>query len=430
MTAPPPQLRKLVPTEAWLVAGLLFFLPLQEAPKNLLWLAFGVLWIARSLAFGAGWGGPWRTDRDLPFLALTAAGLLTCWLASPFPQMWREFGDIVRYALFGWLLARSSIDDRQVVLLSVAVLSGTLIGSIEGWWAWQIAGEKPHFELNSVGHTNHSAIYLAISTLIGIGFLVTLWQRLQSPVRLALLLALVFQSWLLTTGESRGGLLTYLTGLVVLIALLPIGRWRWFALASCIAFVSSALLFDPYLIEKTRQQVWAPAIATNAQPTSSPSSYRIELANTAMEAFRQHPLTGLGPGNFRQADPEQTRAWLSERGATYSPERYFHSSHAHSLYFNTLAERGLLGIIALATLFLVWARTLIAHRRRSTALHDRRVLHWSVGLAGFIGVFVAGIFNTSLHHEHGLLAMFALGLLMGRRMEQIEVAAAGHAGTA
>lgn len=383
------------------LAGLLFVLPLLEAPKNLLWLTFVLLWLGRAVLTDVGWGGSWRHGRDLPFALLLAAAALSCLLAAPFPQNWGEVGDVLRYTLLGWLLARSRMSDKQCLTLLAALLTGTLIAAALGWWQWQISGEKSLFELKSVGHTNHSAIFLTIVALGTFGALVALWSSLSGGWRVSLLLAWLGQTWLLVTGESRGALLAYAVGLVVLLIALPPPRWRLPLLGFIGLSLAVMLASNPYLIVKTTGQLKGDTLPTI-------SSYRVELARTALEAARQHPLNGIGAGNFRLATAEQVAAWLGTRNETYNPGRYFHSGHAHNLYFNTLAERGLLGGAALLFLALAWLRRLMQRPGDS----PQTTLIWSVGLAGLVGVFVAGLFNTSLHHEHGLLAMFTLGLLL------------------
>jgi len=64
-------LKAMILAEHAALVGLAFFLPLYEAPKNILWLAFVVLWLAnrfRARDFGGRWDG-WDT-------------LIALWIAS------------------------------------------------------------------------------------------------------------------------------------------------------------------------------------------------------------------------------------------------------------------------------------------------------------------------------------------------------------
>lgn len=400
----------LASAEVACLVGLLFFLPLLEAPKNLLWLSFVLFWLGRAFFSEAGWSGPWRTSIDLPFAAILFVAVLSCALAAPFPQRWNEVGDVLRYTLLGWLVARSRLNDRQLFAVLAALLAGTLLAAAFGWWQWRVTGDKALFELHSVGHTNHSAIYLVMVGLGTLGAVLVLWNRLSSGWRIGLSMAWFFQTWLIATGESRGALLAYGLGMAVLIPAMAPEKWRNKLLLLIAVLLATTLAWNSYLIEKTLNQLHDPAATTK-------TSMRIELARTAYTAFRERPLTGIGPGNFGLLTEERVAAWLAARNEAYDPARHFHSGHAHGLYSNTLAERGLLGIAALLFLAWTWFRTLQPRSGQPPDDMERTAFVRAVGLAGFIGVFVAGIFNTSLHHEHGLLAMFSLGLLLGNGTE-------------
>lgn len=71
---------------------------------------------------------------------------------------------------------------------------------------------------------------------------------------------------------------------------------------------------------------------------------RRELWNAALALWREHPLLGVGPGNFRLL----ARLELRRQGLV---SHYY----AHSLYFETLATMGLLGALTLITLISVLA---------------------------------------------------------------------------
>ena len=383
------------------LAGLLFFLPLLEAPKNLLWLAFVLLWMWHAVFRRAGWGGPWRTSVDLPLAALLFAAALSCALAAPFPQRWNEVGDVLRYVSLGWLLTRSRMEEKHLILLLGAALAGAMLAAMIGWWQWRIVGSKPMLELHSVGHTNHSAIYLCMVALGTLGSLIAAWNRLANGWRMTLIAALLFLTWLLATGESRGALVAYVIGFAAIVVFAAPARWGLRILALFVVLIVTALVTQPYLIDKSISQLTSSAMTTK-------TSYRVELPRTALIAAEMKPLTGIGPRNFGQMTAERVAAHLERSGKPFEPERYYHSSHAHSLYFNTLAERGIVGSLSLVLLCVSWMIWL--RRERLFQSVSERVVR-NVGFAAFITIFIAGAFNTSLHHENALLAMFALGLV-------------------
>jgi hypothetical protein len=80
-----------------------------------------------------------------------------------------------------------------------------------------------------------------------------------------------------------------------------------------------------------------PATGARAARLTSLQSHRYAYWKVALGAFADHPLDGLGSGSFGAR-------WLQKR--TF-PEAV---RDAHSLYFETAAELGLVGLAALATL--------------------------------------------------------------------------------
>lgn len=85
--------------------------------------------------------------------------------------------------------------------------------------------------------------------------------------------------------------------------------------------------------------------------------------------------------------------------------------HAHNLYMQSLVERGIMGSVSLILLILYWIKKLFQDYKQANVDHLR--VFWSCSLAAFLMVFIGGIFNTTLHHEHGTLCIifFAFHIL-------------------
>lgn len=379
-------------------------LPLVEAPKNIFWGLFLLLWIGRSVRTG-NWGSLSR-GWDALFAALIAVPVISVLASSPYPHSWREVGDIVGYVSLGWILARSRLTARQITLLLAWLIGATLAGVIHGYWVLATDPKRVWLQLNSVGHVNHSALYgmgiasMAVVLAATIWFKTTVRSTLQRGP--ALISALAMLAVMISFG-SRGALAAYLLSIVGFLSLFArAAKIRlWPAVLAGLIVAGGALALDRKQIEKTETNIKAGSV----------TSMRAEAANTAIEIWRHRMLTGVGAANFSAISPEQIEAWVKERGETYVPANYLYSSHAHNVYFNTLAERGLLGEVTLLTLGAAWLVAL--WRRRPSAISEAAVwLSWGAGWSGWFIVFAGGVFNTTLHHEHGMLAMMGLGLLL------------------
>jgi O-antigen ligase len=142
-------------------------------------------------------------------------------------------------------------------------------------------------------------------------------------------------------------------------------------------------------------------------------SYRDALWRVALVAWREHRWFGVGMDNFGRITPERVRAWQADAGRTYDPDRYYFSSHGHSLYGNTLAERGVVGAGVLFIVLIAWAIFLARHRPRRTD-DDEEWLVWGCAVGAWMITVAAGLVNTTLHHEHGMLAALLFGLWLSR----------------
>src|SRR5690606_39480692 len=92
----------------------------------------------------------------------------------------------------------------------------------------------------------------------------------------------------------------------------------------------------------------------------------------------------------------------------YDPTKYIGRGHAHSLYFNTFAERGWVGggVFFAALLACLW---MLIRNRPKVAADAYIWAAWGGSLASWVVVMASGLFNTSLHHEIALLAGMPLG---------------------
>jgi O-antigen ligase len=116
--------------------------------------------------------------------------------------------------------------------------------------------------------------------------------------------------------------------------------------------------------------------------------------------------------NFDEIDQETVKGWVEKRGDAFDPTMYAGSSHAHSLFLTTLAERGLTGFTVILTLLIAWGVALLRNLPRSNDPPLRWML-WGGAASALATTVAIGFVNTTLHHEHGLLAMLLLGCWLG-----------------
>jgi len=387
----------------WLI-GLVFFLPLFEAPKNLCWLGYVLTWLYnRSRA--REWGGPW--DRWDSLIALwIASGYLVAAFAGIHHDEWGEASDLLRYGSVLWLLKRSRYDERALLWILGTVMTATLIALLWGYWRVYVAKTHGTLGLNSVGHVNHSAIYMGIVFGAALSLVSAYWGRIRMAgrVTLGLAVAALFVSVFVT--ESRAAVGAVVLFVLVLIVVLGVRR-RINALKSAliallgIAIVLAAL---PGVLDKT--------IDTTERGVAF--AYRDKIWANALVKWGRFPLLGVGMGNFGHVTSEQLQDWNRTRDWAIQPTPEGMASHGHSLYVTALAERGLVGSGVLIAVLLAWGGALLRGVPRGPA----PPLDWALfgaALAGWLITVVVGFFNTTLHHEHGIVSVLLFGLWLGHR---------------
>src|SRR5262245_46643784 len=394
---------------AWLL-GLAFSLPLFEAPKNICWLGYVLAWTYNRWR-DRDWGGPW--DRwDVLIAAWIASGYLVAVFAGVHYDEWSEPNDVLRYVGVLWLLKRSRYSERALLSLFGALLVSTLLALAWGLWRLYVTGSRGTLELNSVGHVNHSAVYLVIVFGSTLGTPVAYWKNLHGAWRGALGIAVAALLISVFLSDSRAAVAAAVVFVFALVAAYGARRridirkgllWALLGVAAAIAVL-------PGVLEKTIDRT----------ERGLTLAYRDKIWSNALVEWRRFPLFGVGMGNFGRVPLEQLEEWNRNRDWSIRATADGVNSHAHSLYFTTLAERGVVGLGVLLAVLVAWGAALA----RGVPKAQDPPLDWALfgaALAAWLTTVVVGILNTTLHHEHGILAAMLLGIWLSHRAARIAI---------
>jgi O-antigen ligase len=392
------------PVETALLLGLCFFLPLLEAPKNLLWLAYAATWLVNRVR-ARDFGGPWDLWDSLIGVWI-ASGFVVAAFAGLDGTQWWGAGDLLRYGSLLWLVKRARYDRRQIRSILGMLVASTVVGLAIGH-GQLLSGRATSgtLELHSVGHVNHTAIYLAIMLAVCTAWLFSRWRAWRAGTRAVALsvIALVIVS--LVVSASRGAIGVGLALLPILAAAWwPRSRMPMAISAVVVAVVSGIAVFGgAEVIRKHFDDVQADNVL----------AYRDGIWRVALVAWSRHPWFGVGMDNYSRITPERIRAWDADASRPHDPGRYYFTTHGHSIYANTLAERGAVGAAVLAVVLIAWAVFLAGYRPRRTD-PDEEWLVWGCAAGAWFITTAVGLVNTTLHHEHGMLAAILLGLWLSR----------------
>lgn len=384
----------------WLIA-LAFFLPLFEAPKHICLAGFVVTWLANRV-HAREWGGPW--DRwDTLIAVWIASAYLVAAFAGVHGDEWRGATDVLKYGSVLWLLKRSRYDERAFLWILGTVIAATLVAFAWGCWRLYVTKANIFLELNSVGYFNHSAVYLGIVFGTSLSVALAYWDKLGAAGKAALGIAVIALLGSVFVTASRAAV-----GAVVLLVFAIVAAFgvrgrinvrKGLTIASLVVVITLAGF--PGVLDRT----------VDTTVDGIPFSYRDNLWSNALVEWRQHPLFGVGMGNFGRISLDQLQEWNKSWDWKIRPTAEGRSSHAHSLYLTTLAERGLVGFGVLLAVLVAWG---VALARGLPAARDP--LDWTLLGAAFAAWFVTitvGIVNTTLHDEHGILSALLFGLWLG-----------------
>jgi O-antigen ligase len=400
------------PLEFALLLGLAISLPMFEGMKNIFWGLYALAWYVNRLRRGITWaalGGRFDTW-DALFTALLATALLGAAFAGLQHREWSACQDTLRMVSVAWFLKRSGYGDTEWLHLHFTLQWSVVVASLWALAALAIPHAYEGIQLNSVGHVNQSVIYIVICFGALVGGVAAYWRGMNLVWRSAATGAIAVQLATLFAAGSRAGAATAILGAVAF-GLLWRKRSRAPIVWTAIAIAAFAVLVSTFDTDMRRKQEFA---------LDSPNpllNERYPIWQQALTAWRAQPAFGVGGDNFGDITAARVEQWSRESGEGYDVATFVRSSHAHSLYLNTLAEHGVLGMAMLIVVCAAWAWSLACGK---PAITDPPIawLAWSGAAAALVVTVGLGAFNTTLHDEHGLLALIMLGVWLGYRRER------------
>lgn len=384
------------------LVALCFFLPLYEAPKSIFCVLYVVIWIVNRVR-ARDFGGRWDIWDSLIAAWIASGFVVAAFAGAPGGDEWRGALDLLRYGSVLWLTKRSRYSPRELAWIFGSLVASTVAGLVMGYiMLWR--GQGGGLQLNSVGHVNHTAIYIAMMLGVCASWLFAAWRSWSLVPRVLAVAVIVFLTVSLVHTASRGAIGVGLAAPVVL----AIGWWvrsRVPLMAAAAVLAVTAIVMVAGGAEVLRKQ-------EKSAETNNMLAYRAEIWSIATATWREHPWFGVGMDNFGRMTPYRKGLAESAQTPDMSVALSF-AGHAHSLFLNTLAERGLVGSAALGALLASLGLALFL-RRPHSASSDEEWLLWGGAVAAWLVTIGVGAVNTTLHHEHGILASLLFGLWLSR----------------
>jgi len=378
--------------------GLLICLPSLEAPKNIFSFLFVVSWVVIAKN-NNDWGGKWLMI-DTIFLLWIIADIfvsINAIVTYQFPG--GGFTDIMRFVLIAWVLSRTSFSKEKLVQAALFALVAVLLTLIFSYYT----GHGDLKELNSVGHINHTAIYLVISYAISLALLLFNFNNLNIYQKIILVVAsLVLFFTIIDTGSVAAfGLLILITSLDFIYLSIRIKKPSlfliFFVVATCIG------------ISFANNPPWSLVKYMNKQQLLGDSA-RDKIREFSYYAYKTNPILGIGFKNHGKIKIDDIKdAVLKDKGVFHIDSYTSTAAHAHNIYYTYLISGGLLifSIFMWFWFYIFWAliKLITSRENQWIVISSISVVMVNLGI---------GWFNTTLHHENAILSMFVLGLLIAQ----------------
>jgi len=331
---------------------------------------------------------------DLSMGCLVFAALISACFARFQEPAWTAFFDLLRWVLIYFLIGRivvSSWRQRIFVFLLLLLNLKMAQAAIRGFVAAKAFGRSDEFlarigvGAGSVGFFGNAGDFgVAMCVVWPLAGVLLLGESKKLPRAFLLVSFLAISGGIIVCG-SRGA--------VVGAAVAALAAWARNPrrLGAAVIF----LLFIPgliYLLPGASKDRFRSALHWQEDTTAS---QRVALWEAGLRMFRDHPLLGVGPGNYPPSYSE-TYAKPDEDAGSWVP---------HSIYVQALSELGVAGTIPVFLLFLGCFRLNAQTRKHllKRRLEKRRGFDFFLALGldlALIGYLVSGAFLTVLYYPH------------------------------
>ncbi len=400
--------KTLAQIDVMMLGLMIISLPSIEAPKNIFLVGYLLTRVISEILEWKKIKINWKQWDGLFFSIVVTAFLSTLFAGMPHLEEWKGFMVLLTAILTGWLLSRAQYSRENYQGLFKLIVLGALPPLLWGLYQFFILHTKLSLELHSVGHVNHSAIYLVMIFGASLSWFLSYFDSDKFKMKasrfyllvLGVLSFIFFMS--LIIGQSRAAYGTgILLGFLLLHLICKNKKIKIFGVALIILIFLLSVILKTGVIEKQ----------ISNQESNNVLSSRDKVWNVSLEASRFSPTLGIGLSNWHFITIDQLKKSVEDRGEKFNPNNYWFPGHSHNLYLSALVERGILGLFMTLIFMLFWFRHIVKTYTWALKSQDSIRL-WSGSLSAWVATFGIGLVNTTFHHEHAILACLFLGIYL------------------
>lgn len=380
-------------------------LPSLEAPKNIFLVSYLITRVISELIQYKQGIKQWKSWDFLFLTIIFTAFLSTIFAGFSGLEEWKGYKVFLAALLTGWLISRTHYTQNQYRIIFLLIILATIPPLIWGLYEYLIIHSRESLEIHSVGHVNHSAIYLTMVFGATLGWFISQFdfkKNEASPWQSILIGVMSFIFYItLIIGQSRGafGIATLLSLCILFLA--NNMKVKIVAIITILLVNTSSIFLESNIVQKQ----------ISNQKNNNVLSDREKVWNVSIEASRFSPILGIGMSNWHFINLSQIKKSVEARGETFNADIYVFPGHSHNLYLTALVERGIVGLIVTLFFMFYWLYDLIKTFKWSKKLSISYML-WTGSFSAWLATFGIGGVNTTFHHEHGILACLFLGIYL------------------
>jgi len=343
----------------------LFFLPLAAGGYSGTGYQVGL--VVLPLAAAIAWGVLNRRDvlASIVLLGFLLFGLSMPWWIDPGRLLW-YYALAIPCAWIVTTLILKQAPSRAHWLLPAITVSA-VVSALYGWYLWMGAGTVHYQVYATFGlHNAYAGFLLVAWPLAALGALF----EPRAMIRVLYCCAGAFLALTLVLTYSKASWVALALQLLLLVAVALLQTRRGRLAGRNLGWTVAGILTAA--IALTALEPVRHALAQLTDFSGYSMQGRLKFWRAALEIFRDHPLLGVGPGNFAYYYPQ------------YQVDYIHYSVDPHSWPLQLIAELGCLGLLILVAVL------------AGTVLWVRRVLRQSeFPLAG--GLLVAAVLGSMFH---------------------------------
>ncbi len=320
----------------------------------------------------------WRRPAEVILLALLT---LQLWVTVPFATVWRsgalhvtlEFSKVLAVVVVAFAVVRSMERLWWLIFAQAASVAGIALASV-------IIGKQADGRLQGAipglyGNSNDLALIVVLSIPLVLAFLLTTKHPLKKA---AWGVALLFMAYAVFLTASRGGAVALLVAVLVCLWQFGVKQGRSYLLLLLPLAAAMIWLYAGRNLQNRFEQTKLDENTTGRVTEASGSSLqRKALLVKSLEVTAEHPLVGVGPGNFEVV----SGVWRV----------------THNSYTQMSAEGGIPALILYV--LILWRGVANLRQIRAFRKPGKMIQTFSVALEASLAAYIVGSFAISVAYH-------------------------------